>query len=266
MFWPRLLAVVRRIEQDGLSAVMSRRYRRLKKYWTTNNYAVGRLVELKGNQVNIHGVKISVDNPRISTRRKSLLFFGLYEKGEITAIHKYLRPDLPIIEVGGGIGVLSCIINKKLDNTNNHVVLEADPKLLPTLEKNMRLNQCDFTIEHGALAYGSEPLALHINEFPGSSLQVSGSPTIIVRPVSLEHLIGKYGFQSITLMADIEGSEAELIEHELHILKQNVKALFFELHLDKIGKSRWRNLEIKLYDAGFTLVDQIEKTYHFEHR
>ena len=266
MFWSRLSTLVSRIETDGLAVVMRRRYRRLKKYWTVNNYAMGRLVELKGNQVNIYGKKISVDNPRVTTRRKSILFFGLYEKAEVTAIDKYLRPDLPVIELGGGIGVLSCVINKKLDNPKNHVVLEADPELLPTLEKNRGLNQCNFTIEHGALGYGSEPLALYLNEFPGTSLQGSGSPTVQVRPVSLEYLIAKNRFQSATLIADIEGAEAELIEHEIHILKKNVKALFFELHLDKIGKSRWENLEMKLYDAGFSLVDQIEKTYHFRYR
>ena len=125
----RLASLLLRIRMHGIKKLTASRYARFKKYWIVKNYMFGRLVELLGNQVNIHGIKISVDNPRLSTHQKSIMLFGWYEKDEVTAINKYLRPDLPVIELGGGIGLLSCVINKKLDKPENHIVLEADPEL-----------------------------------------------------------------------------------------------------------------------------------------
>jgi FkbM family methyltransferase len=221
---------------------------------------------LLGNQIDTHGVKLSVDNPSILTHRKSQIFFHLYEKDEILAVQKYLQPDLPVIELGAGIGLLSCFINKRLDKPENHIVLEANPELLPTLKRNRRLNNCKFDIKQGALGYGSDLLSLHIAEFTGSSLYPASDNAIQVPGVSLELLMANSRFTTTSLIVDIEGGEVDLIENEISILQEKVKAFFFEMHLNWIGNSRMEAMEKTLDDAGFRFVEQFGKTYYFENQ
>src|SRR6267143_2806887 len=116
---------------------------------------VGRLVELAGNQVTIEALHFSVDNPLITTRQKGLLDVGLHETGEIALACRYIVADLPVVELGGGIGVVSCIINRRLSRPTDHVVVDANADLIPTLEANRRLNGAGFRIRNVALAYGS---------------------------------------------------------------------------------------------------------------
>ncbi len=81
-----------------------------------DNWFVGRLVELFGNRVKAHGVMISVDNPLVTTRQKSTLFFGIYETPEFELSRRYLDFSLPTIELGGSIGGVACAINKLQEN------------------------------------------------------------------------------------------------------------------------------------------------------
>ena len=86
---------------------------------------IGRLVEVCGDRVTLEGLTFSVDNPLITTREKGLLYLGLHESREIALVHQHLLAELPVIELGGGIGVVSCIINRKLAHPRDHIVLEA---------------------------------------------------------------------------------------------------------------------------------------------
>ena len=240
------------------------RWIRVKRFWTINNYLIGRVVELLGNQIETHGVKLSVDSPVILTHRKSKIFFNLYEKDEILAVKKYLQPDLPVIELGGGIGLLSCFINKRLNKPQNHIVLEANPELLPILKRNRCLNNCKFDIKQGALGYGSDLLSLHIAEFAGSSLYPVSHNTIQVPRASLALLMANSKFTRTSLIVDIEGGEVDLIENEIIVLQEKVKAFFFEIHHNWIDNSRMEAMENTLGDAGFRFIEQFGKTYYFE--
>ena len=62
---------------------------------------------------------------------------GKYEVEEIKLLE--LIPDinrLSVLELGGCLGVVSVILNKKLDNPEKHIVIEANPKLIKYLEHN----------------------------------------------------------------------------------------------------------------------------------
>ena len=51
-----------------------------------------------------------------------------------------------IVEFGGGIGVISCLANRRIGQRDRHIVVEANPHLIPLLEKNRSLNRCAFTV------------------------------------------------------------------------------------------------------------------------
>jgi 16S rRNA A1518/A1519 N6-dimethyltransferase RsmA/KsgA/DIM1 with predicted DNA glycosylase/AP lyase activity len=71
---------------------------------------------------------------------------GVFEKHERETIKRCLDPNLPVVEVGGCIGVVACTTNRLLQEPSKHVVVEANPDLVPVLEANRQLNQCEFVV------------------------------------------------------------------------------------------------------------------------
>ena len=53
----------------------------------------------------------------------------------------YILPDDVVLELGGRYGSVSCIINSKLNNKTNEVVVEPDQRVWDALEKNRNRNK-----------------------------------------------------------------------------------------------------------------------------
>ena len=85
---------------------------------------------------------------------KLFLLDGRYELPERRAVKRHLKRDLPVIELGGSLGVVACITNKLLTDPTAHVVVEANPRAIPQLTLNKTSNHCAFEIVNCALAYG----------------------------------------------------------------------------------------------------------------
>ena len=128
--------------------------------------------------------------------RKVYSFFKKWEEHERHVIDSYLRPDLPVVELGGCLGVVSCHINKKLDRPERHVVIEANPGVLPTLEKNRELNNCRFVIRHAALGYETTNVNLHLTRIGDNSLWPISDKIVEVPAVSLETILKDTRFDS----------------------------------------------------------------------
>ena len=58
------------------------------------------------------------------------------EKVEQDDAEKYIQSDSVVLELGGRYGTVSAIINKKLKDPTNHVVVEPDQTVWASLEKN----------------------------------------------------------------------------------------------------------------------------------
>ncbi len=69
-----------------------------------------------------------------------------------------------MIEFGGAMGVVACLTNKRLIHPEKHIVVEANPEILSLLKDNRDRNNCQFTILHGAIAYGTEEVTFNLNE------------------------------------------------------------------------------------------------------
>jgi hypothetical protein len=122
---------------------------------------------------------------------------GRYEAPERKLARELLDPALPVIELGGCIGVLGCIVNRMLREPRRHVVVEANGALLDAIERHRALNGAEFVVEHAAIGYGAREVELHIH------------PRLVT--ASSAH---KHGFARYQLLCDIEGAEQQLIETE----------------------------------------------------
>ena len=240
-----------KLREKSVGAIVRDRLSWYRKRFEMDNWFVGKTVELTGNRVRMHGLKFSVDNPLVSTRHKSTLYFGRYEIDEIRLARQFLNPDIPIVEMGGSIGVVACVTNHILRQPERHVVVEASPALVPTLEANRALNGCKFSIEHAAVAYNTDAVNFSLG---GHFLfnRIDGTEnTVSVKAVTLGQLLEKYQFETINLISDIEGAEIEVVEHEPELLRTRVKMIVMETHAMYSGEAKVSAMLAQLAKLGF---------------
>jgi FkbM family methyltransferase len=182
-----------------------------------------------------------------------------YEAPERRAVARYLRRDLPVVELGGSMGVVSCVTNKLLQNPIAHLVVEANPFAIPHLERSRKLNQCQFEIVNRAIAYGVESVTFRpSSSMLGNSITANGdlSP-VTVQTAQLGDLVRDRGFNRFTLICDIEGLEYDLVCHETEVLK-SADTLIMETHDRFIGAEKSGLMMTKLEDLGFRLIEKTE--------
>jgi len=229
-----------------------------------NRWLIGRLVELSGNRVTVDGLTFSLDNPLIKTRDKSTVCAGRHEAPERALVRAHLAPGLPAIELGAGIGIVSCSINKKLTQPRNHIVVEANPDLIATLETNRRLNGCEFQIRNAALAYSGEETVLRIDSWATSRVGGGGTGRAVVATTTLAKLLRETGFVHLSLVVDVEGAEADLVEREGTLLGERVRTLIVETHPSIIGGDRTARMIATIHSFGFVEVARSQQVLAFE--
>ena len=228
-----------------------------RKLWRHENWFFGKWVELTGNRFKIDDLVFGLDHPTIRTASKSQFLFHLYEEPEIALVKKYVQPDVPIIELGGCIGVVSCVANRRLANPSEHVVLEANPAVLDLLKANRDRNGCHFRVEHAALGYASATVEFYINSgfMSGSSFRKT-EQKIAVPAITLAQLAAQSQFARFNLLADIEGAEIDLVEHESDFLSKHVQRIMLETHPHIVGEAAVNGMIDRLKSVGFAVLDQ----------
>lgn len=228
------------------------------------NQLVGHVVELCGNSWKLDGLRFSFDTPAISRTIKSRFVWGTYEDRERKLIARHVRPDLPVIEGGGSIGVISCLTNRLLKRPADHIVIEANPELIGILTKNRDLNGCKFDITCAALDQHGPTVTFYLHKLSvgGSAQRATGKP-VTVPAVTVKGLLEKHHWQKISLVLDIEGAEIDLVNMESETLKHHVAILIIEMH-PMISKQEEIDAALKKIEGlGFTLKDRALDVYAY---
>jgi FkbM family methyltransferase len=184
-----------------------------------------------------------------------------YKRFERHAVLQYIRQELPVVELGACIGVVSCITNRILKNPASHVVVEANPHVIPILENNRNGNHSKFEIQNRAVAYGLESVTFSpASDFRGTSLRQdaphsSEIPSVTVATTGLGAIVTPKGYDRFTLICDIEGHEYELVERESQIIER-VDTLILETHARLIGETKHSQMMGKLAELGFRTIDE----------
>ena len=183
-----------------------------------------------------------------------------YEAAERGFIRHYLDPSLPVIELGGCLGVVSCITNHKLTNRNNHIVVEANPYAVPLLRENAARNNAQFKIINAAVAYGTTEVTLYVDpDFLGSSmaLTVRDRKAVVVPPVTLSELLRSIDSDACTLICDIEGAECDMVSHDLSLICTSVALILIETHGRYVGQEKTQQMLAMLKTAGFHIIHMV---------
>jgi FkbM family methyltransferase len=222
-------------------------------------------VQISGNQVEYRGMTIDLDNKQVPLPTKGTFLSRAHERAEFELIDTKLREDTNVIELGAGIGVLSCYINRILDDASTQIAVEANPELIPTLKRNRCLNDSDFIVHAGAYSPNESEV-----EFPilksykyGSMMRESGE-TRSVAASSITSIASQYNIDNFGLVVDIEGTELELISHEIDFIAGSSDWVMVEFHPSLYDRSRLRSAMDELRTAGFSLSAQADEVYLFE--
>lgn len=232
------------------------------------NWLAGKYVEWTGNRVKYEGLMFDVSDPSISTTIKGRFLFGAYERPEAISLKRYLDREMPVIEVGACLGVVSCFTNSLLRDPRRHVVVEANPHLMPVIERNRRMNNCSFQALHRALAYDAEEVEFFIDEWViSSALQTDRSDVqkarrmmerVLVPATTVARTADEAGFDRVSVIVDIEGAEVEMVDREIDFMKRRVHQLFLETHARLVGDEATQSIIGKLKDVGFKEVATIK--------
>jgi FkbM family methyltransferase len=268
----KLTTATRVFRTQGTAGVMSALKDRYLNNWVGRRmeWCYGKAIELRGNTIEIDGCTFSLDNPTITTGSKSKFMFGQYERPERDAVRRFVDPAIPVVEFGGSIGVISCLTNRKLVAPQRHVVVEANPALVPLLQANRDRNQCRFTILPRLVAYGSAQAPFYAdsaNFVIGSAVpSEAGSAVDIleVQTIDLRTILDQYQFERCTLICDIEGGESDLVRYESAVLRERVTALILEVHEWSLGRERVGELLREIVGLGFACVYSEADTYTFQ--
>jgi FkbM family methyltransferase len=229
---------------------------------------VGRWAERLGNRTYVDDLSIYLDNPLLPVYFKGILVLDKYEKDERQVIKEYLPEGEPVIELGGSIGVVSCMVNRRLKAPDKHIVVEANPVVVPTLKKNRDANDCQFAIIEAAVGYGSETVTFFSNGLSlCGSIYLGGGEKWEVPTTTLQSIAEKAGFDRFTLICDIEGSEIGMVEHEMDFIREHVGLLLMETHVDTPYEEAGVQLVLnKLAANGFEMRDNDGTNYCFRNK
>jgi FkbM family methyltransferase len=245
-----------------MTTVQQKIIRRLNWYrgrFQVNNPIVGRAIEILGDRVRMDGLTYSVATPQITRGHKSTLAFGLHEMEERALIRRWMPRNLPVLEFGGGLGVVSCLANSKLLDPKKHIVVEANPAMIPILEQNRDLNNRQFQILNKAIAYDCDQVELNVDsEFVGSSVKdLSFEKTALVQATTVRQLLDQSDFDRAGIICDIEGVESDIISREMAELASRIDFIMAEMHPNILGAAVVSNLLHYLLDIGFSLKQKL---------
>jgi FkbM family methyltransferase len=188
-----------------------------------------------------------------------------YESQERQTIRQYLNPQSPLLELGGGMGVIACIANRALNHPRKHIVVEASPQFVPIIQTNADRNKCELTIVNAAIAYGCDHIKFWVNaERPYSSALMpvhAGAVEITVPATTLDALLKQYGMTGCTLVCDIEGEECEMVKNELPTLAQHVSTIMMETHPKLVGRQKTDEMIAALTAIGFQTKEIVSDVY-----
>jgi len=190
--------------------------------------------DVSGGIYRIDGCQFEIPVHLTDRNFRSAFVLGEYETGERKLIRRFLRADDRVIELGGCIGVLSCLVNARLSSRTHHLVVEANSELIPLLTRHRELNQACFQIEECAVSTEREvPFVIHRLMTHGRVFAPGDARLVRVRGRSLADLHYSRGPFNALLM-DVEGSELEILRSSKDLLS-SYRLVIIELHREPLG-------------------------------
>ena len=175
----------------------------------------------------------------VSTLGAALTRGGTFEEPLLQTLRHYLKPGMTFVDLGANEGYFT-VIGAGLCSPGGVVIaVEPQERLLPVIEANARLNQCD-GVRVANVAVSDQPGTGMLHLAPSTNNGSSGLdrstryalPTQPVETLTLGQLLDREGLMKVDFMKiDIEGFEYEAILGSPEVFQQHrVRVMALEIH------------------------------------
>ena len=167
------------------------------------------------------------------------------EKTEQDLAKIFILENDIVLELGARYGSVSCIINSKLNNKYNQVVVEPDDRVWNALETNKLNNNCRFNIVKGFISNKKLDLTNLDDCNGGYGATFIENYNTKIPSYSLDEIINKYNLSFNVLVADCEGF-LEVFFDENPTFYDKLRLIIFEAdYPDKCNYNKIKNNLIK---------------------
>lgn len=149
------------------------------------------------------------------------------EYDEQLLVDKYILSNDKVLELGARYGSVSCIINTKLNNRKNQVVVEPDSRVWDCLDRNKLANNCEFNIIKGFISNKKLELTNTDYYHGGYGSTFIEDESSKIPSYTLDEIKEKYDINFNVLVADCEGF-LECFLDENPSLYDDVRLMIFE--------------------------------------
>ncbi len=213
----------------------------------------GLIFDIQGGRYRIDGCEIEIPKNLTSRAFRACFYTGEYEAEECALVREFVRPEDSVLELGACIGVVSCVTNAQLRDKRRHVVVEGNPLLISTLERNRDSNHSGFQIENCAVSNErAVTFFIHPTYLVGGSAQRESQHAVRVPGRSWRELDARYG-PFTTLIMDVEGSELDVLEDSCELIAR-YRLVIVELHAWAIGHEKVEQCRELLRTGGLQFV------------
>ncbi|MWV65237.1 FkbM family methyltransferase [Halorubrum sp. JWXQ-INN 858] len=211
-----------------------------------------------GDILNVNNIRLYAPTETVDPWLKGHIIQGSYESAERSLINNYFPTNTDIIELGAGIGYISCVANNTKNEHHTHVAVEPNKQLISLLERTRDLNNSDYEIMSAAYSPDSDTVNLTVQErfWGGSPHNTKGKHSMTVDSTNIKQLCELYNLDTFSLICDIEASEVDLIESELETLENHCQFMLIEWH---DNKPRFEDLHDRIQRARSTLETSFDK-------
>lgn len=215
--------------------------------------------EMYGSVVTVDGIRMRID-PRMSPFQVKKLLRGRHTQHERQLLCERLEPEDIVMELGGGIGMLSTACALKIGGDRVHSY-EANPTMESLIHDNYALNEVNPKMNMCMLGRTSDSCTFYASEHfarPSAyQLADQGKTTAYEVPVKpLNDEIQR--IKPTVLVMDVQGSEGELLSFaDL----STVRKLLVESHSNILGIFRVNALRRKLRNQGFIETERAGQSF-----
>lgn len=171
------------------------------------------------------------------------------EREEQYVANDYINPNNTVLELGARYGVVSSVINNKLENPRNHVVLEPDKTVLTALRTNKKTHKAKFKVLPGIIS--NKLQSLEKDGYASKTTEVKLKKDAI-KNYSIADIEKKYELKFDTLVADCEGCLCDFFEENKEFVEKQLKNVMYERDVPE--NCDYKKIALILKSAGFERV------------
>lgn len=202
--------------------------------------------------INYYGCRLYLDKNLISKKIRKIIYNYSYELQEISILSKTLDSKDVVLEIGAGMGFVSIFCSKKI-GSNSVFAYEANPKMIPLIEKNYLLNKVSPVINNVILDKENGVVDFYIeSNFYSSSTIQRNKNSVKVKTKSRNINYELKDIKPNFLIIDIEGGEVELMNNIL-FQESCINKILIEVHPRIVGEDKINSIIQKLFKQDFLL-------------